>query len=632
MFGTREISYRQLTLFCLIVGIGLSGTFFSVREVYLDAVNDSRNTFRAASSRFLTHISADIADINASVNRFADVFTLTGEPEGRALADFVDSYTSINPSSFVTTLLVIAADDPATRQRVASLIGELNPAIEELSLDPSTDSSVTENYYLAYIGVREKDRSVDGGKSLIGHDLAYHDDYRALLDKVLSVGQTDFTLTDDRLSAAATESGRLVIANPFMSSVGPAYLVEVLHLDQVAHDGVAGARFISEVVFENVRPSARNQPEGQRYAAIPVGRSPSRTSVPADGEWEDSRSLNVGLGGLTMSARASAVAYEVDYDAVLRSALIGLFVTSIIGYLAYDQIRRSNRVVEIVKRRTRALKEAHSELENHYKLLQNLNSDVDEARKAAEAANLAKSEFLATISHELRTPLNAILGFSEILETQTLGPIGDSRYADYAHDINTSGKHLLSIINDILDLAKLEAGRIDIEKKPFQPRYLVQGVVNLLEHQAEEKELKFGFDISEELPEEIQGDELRLRQVLINLASNAIKFTKHGSVTIRMHVKAFKNGAAGWILEVQDTGIGIPEDKQAVLFDRFTQLDTTHSRRHGGVGLGLAICRELVDRMDGMISVRSIQNVGTTIRVQLPLDEASGDEDDGALI
>ena len=627
MFGVREINYRQLSLFGLIIAIGLGLTGFIVNEVYRNAVNDARDEFRDASGRFLARISADLTSINASVTRFGDVFALTGEPEGRALAEFVDSYTSINSAESVTTLLVVAADERGAHTKVRSLINEINDVnVQNSAAQPTGRES---SYYLAYVGVRERDVSDDGGASLVGLDLARFEQYNQLLDQVLSVGQTDFELVTEKLSPVATPSGKLVIVSPFRSEIGNAFLVEVVHLEVLAERS-GTSLLLGKVDFVNRRAGdagAESMP-----VSVELSGSPSFDETPAGGAWTASNTVNIGLGGLEVTLSASRQAYQINLQNVLRVGMVGVLVTAVLGFLAYDQIRRSNRVVEIVNRRTRALKEAHSELENHYRMLQNLNQEVDDARRAAEAANLAKSEFLATMSHELRTPLNAILGFSEILETETLGPIGDNRYVEYAGDINSSGKHLLSIINDILDLAKLEAGRVSIEKKPLDPEHLVEGVMGLLSHQANEKGLEFTYSMADAMPPSLQGDELRLRQVLINLASNAIKFTKEGSVQIRMLPKPFKNGAAGWVLEVQDTGIGIPEDKQSILFDRFTQVDTTHSRQHGGVGLGLAICRELVNRMDGIISVRSIQNVGTTIRVQLPLDLVEGDEDDGTLI
>jgi signal transduction histidine kinase len=314
------------------------------------------------------------------------------------------------------------------------------------------------------------------------------------------------------------------------------------------------------------------------------------------------------------------------------TATVCLLLTGLFFFIVYSQLKRAQRVADIVSRRTRALKEAHDELEEHYKLLQNLNKDVEEARRNAELANRAKSEFLATMSHELRTPLNAILGFSQLLREQALGPIGDDRYIEYSRDIHASGSHLLSLINDILDLAKLEAGKINIEKNVISSYQLADRVVALLGQQAEAKGIELYAEYDDTMPEWILGDELRLRQILINLVSNAIKFTQEGSVVARLFSKPFQNGREGFVIEVQDTGIGIPEEKQATLFDRFTQVDAALSRRHGGVGLGLAICRELVDRMEGKISVRSMVNFGTAIRVHLPLEIASDDDEDDEML
>lgn len=486
----------------------------------------------------------------------------------------------------------------------------------------------------------EREATPDGGFALLGTNLYQYDDYRRLVETTVFQDRVSLALVNDTLSDSAKKTGRLVFASPISSETGPAVLLEVVHLDMLIGGSDMYAPFVSGIMLSE---SYLDEKSGDRVineislpvlqADINVGQDFNGTAAQSreDG-WVQTREIVFADRTLQLNAYASQAAYNVELGAVMISAAFGLLITSLLGYVVYDQMRRSNRVVEIVKRRTRALKEAHSELESHYKLLQNLNGEVDDARRAAEAANLAKSEFLATMSHELRTPLNAILGFSEIIESETLGAIGDERYVEYANDIHASGRHLLSIINDILDLAKLEAGRIEIEFRPLDPRLLVERVLGLLNHQAEEKALKLDFAISDDIPERIRGDELRLRQVMINLASNAIKFTHEGSVTISMHAKPFKNGAAGLVLSVKDTGIGIPEEKQSVLFDRFTQLDTTHSRQHGGVGLGLAICRELVQRMDGIIEVSSKQNVGTTITVQLPLDVADDDEDDASLI
>lgn len=597
MLREPTVSIRQFFLFGVVVIFGLFFTVFIAREVYNTSVSESRGAFRVVADRFLDDIVVGVLRPMEAATNFRQLTTVAGAQTESEIVGLLGSYE-------------FGASDHSTAFAARQVFGN----------DLGEDGDIL---------IHGSDRSANTAGGSVAADI--------LVPAAVYGGQSAGP-GDTRLAALGRDAapgllahGTLLLRVPLTDGTPQLALLQLINPQAVVADAVDVGNMVASVDIM-VAAALSGDSAGAQKATVTVSPPAPAADVPSDGAWQHVRTISAAGQTLRFVAFAGGDAYRVDPQPALRAALIGLAFTSLLAILVYGQIRRSSRVVEIVNRRTRALKEAHSELESHYKLLQNLNSDVDEARKAAEAANLAKSEFLATMSHELRTPLNAILGFSEILESETLGPIGDRRYVDYAKDIHNSGKHLLSIINDILDLAKLEAGRIEIERVPLNPRVLAARVVGLLSHQAEEKELTFTTDIADSMPGYILGDELRLRQVLINLASNAIKFTSTGTVTIRMLVKAFKNGRAGWVLEVEDTGIGIPEDKQSILFDRFTQVDTTHSRRHGGVGLGLAICRELVDRMDGIISVRSIQNVGTTIRVQLPLDEASEEDDHGALI
>lgn len=632
MLRERTLNNRQIILFSLVVLLGFALTAFTATAIYQNSVDEARTGFRDVASRFLNDVTVDLNSVSSSVAQFPQLYQIMGAPKEAQLADFIDNFTAVNASKSVTSFLVLVSENSDNRDQVVSAISGLNYPKIEFQM-PERQGPVGDlEYLLAYFSWLEREVTVDGGSTLLGTNLYKFDGYRRLIETAIFHDRPALALVKETLSNQAKQTGRLVFASPISAATGPAVLLEVVHLDLLIGDSEEYSTFVREIILSE---SYLDERSGKRIAnqiSLPL-------QTPEFGEhgsdvigWTQSRNFVFADRTIELVAYASGKAYAVDFDAVIIASALGSLITMLLGYAVFDQMRRSNRVVEIVRRRTRALKEAHSELESHYKLLQDLNVEVEEARRAAEAANLAKSEFLATMSHELRTPLNAILGFSEILESQTLGPIGDARYVDYANDIHTSGRHLLSIINDILDLAKLEAGRTEIDVKPLDPRSLVERVVGLLEHQAEEKGLDLSFEVSDDFPDRIKGDELRLRQVLINLASNAIKFTSDGSVSVRAYLQPFKSGAAGWVLEVEDTGIGIAEDQQSVLFDRFTQLDTTHSRRHGGVGLGLAICRELVARMDGIIEVASKPNFGTTISVQLPLDEASDEDDDAALI
>jgi signal transduction histidine kinase/ActR/RegA family two-component response regulator len=287
-----------------------------------------------------------------------------------------------------------------------------------------------------------------------------------------------------------------------------------------------------------------------------------------------------------VTARADELAELGDiafFGTVLFLALIG----GPLGVLVARVVSRDRSLINKLRRRDEALRIAIAD---------------------AEKANQAKSAFLAMMSHELRTPLHGILGMAGLMLGAGLSPA----QRDYAERIKTSGDGLLTLLNGILDISKIEAGRIELEQTDFRLVRLLESVAGLTESRAQQKGLAFAIDIASSVPPVLSGDPERLRQILFNLVGNAIKFTDTGEIVIRV---TDQRAEAGWHqmrFEVTDTGIGLDTDQKGRIFDRFAQADGSTTRKHGGTGLGLAISKDLVRLMDGEIGVESEPGRGST--------------------
>jgi PAS domain S-box-containing protein len=238
------------------------------------------------------------------------------------------------------------------------------------------------------------------------------------------------------------------------------------------------------------------------------------------------------------------------------------------------------------------------------------------AKEQAESASRSKSEFLANMSHELRTPLNAIIGFSSIMHSQTFGPMGHDKYLEYTLDIKDSGDHLLSIINDILDLSKIEAGQFELYESKMDLKKVLKSALRIVRGRPEAENISLIEDISDTLPT-IYGDERALKQVVMNVLSNAVKFThEQGTVTLSCHYDPNEDFPV--IIRCTDTGVGMREEDIHKALKPFTQIDNSYARRHQGTGLGLPLVQKLMDMHQGKLRIQSAEGLGTTVSLFLP--------------
>jgi signal transduction histidine kinase/ActR/RegA family two-component response regulator len=289
------------------------------------------------------------------------------------------------------------------------------------------------------------------------------------------------------------------------------------------------------------------------------------------------------------------------------------------GSIVMESQARMAEEIRTNKRTEEGLREAKAQLQQTNAQLLDAIDRSNVLALRADSANEAKSNFLAMMSHEIRTPLNGVLGTTELLLEDELTPSQRSAL----ETIRSSGNNLLSILNDVLDFSRIESGKLELEKIAFSPSRCVRETLQLFFGRAQARRLRLHMTVAPDVPEMVQGDAGRVRQVLANFVSNAIKFTERGEVEVGISLLPY--GAPGKLrlqFSVRDTGMGIPHEKQGLLFKPFSQLDASTQRRFGGTGLGLAICRRLIELMDGDISVESTVGVGSIFRCNLVVAEA----------
>jgi signal transduction histidine kinase/CheY-like chemotaxis protein len=294
--------------------------------------------------------------------------------------------------------------------------------------------------------------------------------------------------------------------------------------------------------------------------------------------------------------------------------------------------RAFNDMLQEIQSQNRRLTDWTEELETQVKVRTNAlveaNASLSAAKDKAEAAVRAKGAFLATMSHEIRTPMNGVIGMTSLL----LGTQLTMQQRDWLETVRTSGEALQNILNDILDFSKAEAGRLGFESVPFAPEVTIEQVLALVQERTRGNGLRLSCHVADDVPALLSGDQGRIRQVLLNLVSNAVKFTERGEVSVRADLLESNSERVVIRIAVTDTGIGIPDAAMATIFEPFTQADASTTRRFGGTGLGLTICHHLVKAMGGEIGVSSVVGEGSTFWVSLPLATVDSGDGRGTLV
>jgi signal transduction histidine kinase len=315
----------------------------------------------------------------------------------------------------------------------------------------------------------------------------------------------------------------------------------------------------------------------------------------------------------------------------LALALIGLATATLIAWLLSGLLTRqiealiaAARALGMGRTNTRAvlpskiapleLRELTDDFNSMVELLDLDKEAMTAALQEAKAADIAKSEFLANMSHEIRTPLNAIIGFSQSIDMEVFGPVGNPHYKSYAHDIAESGEHLLGIINDILDLSKIESGTLQIDNDEVDLTDVIESSIRLVRGSAEDHKVTLAYNHQGQLPK-MRGSTTKFRQILLNLLSNDIKFTPEGK---DITITAWQDSSGDLSIAVQDTGIGMTEEEIVIALQSFRQVDSVLSRRYEGTGLGLPLAKKLVELHEGTLDIKSAPGEGTTVTVQFP--------------
>ncbi len=609
---------REQLLIATAVALGVSVSVGGALTIQSYSRAAAHNEFAAPATQFTTLLSRALDQHLNVVRTLSDLLRDAEAIDRWRFHELAAENLADNPGvTAIQWIPAVAASDRKAFEARASDDGLFDFRFTERRADDRVTTARKRPSYFPIYFVEP----FEGNEELLGLDLLSEPSTAALLVQARDGGM----MVTDRLAADPEQTG----AEPAIYVVQPVYRGESVPFTvtdrREALLGFLRVRFRLRELISAALPGVMVPPGLDIYLFEPTAASAERLvyNYPSpEGRWSSaSLSLEEAIEGLSISApylfvdRRWSIVVRPQPSHFLRSIdsaswgflAVTLLLTALsVQYVISAQIR-TRAIEDSVRERTAALQ---LEITVRKQVEQQLRAAKDQA----EVASRAKAEFLAMMSHELRTPLNAVIGFADVMLEQVFGPMDNDKYRGYAQDIRASGLHLLSLINDILDLSKIEAKQFELNEEAFEFAEVWLMVRSLLKDKAAAAGLNFDDRIFEDLPS-LYADQRVFRQILINLLSNAIKFTPNGgSITVCAEISA----GGGFVFSVSDTGIGISEENLETVLQPFRQVDGSLSRKYEGTGLGLPLTQQLVEMHGGQLEIESRLGWGTDVRVILP--------------
>jgi len=622
-------TYRAVALVVVTgTGITVAGVIV-VQDLYRSA---ARHEFDRQAGHYLLALQKAVdrhADLMGSAaKRFSDPSQVTDRWE---FGEFADRRLDIHAGyrAIGWAPIVSAAGRPAYEQR-AREDGLHGFRFNEWRVNSNVYPAGERKQYVPLYYVEP----FAGNENLLGFDLASRSSYKFALDRARETGKMTAVDWAGRSGAGTTGNSLLLIRPVYLEdgsddkSTAPrepgegliGYVVGLINVDVLVEKTLrefTAPGWLDTFVFEEADDGSYSLIYIQPSFLRPAGEQPD---LVADTSGEFTATVHHQLADWRLSIMVKPVPGTMRFDQGIVPwgvGLAGLLLTGLLAlYMVTAQSRQ--RVIERrVEQRTAQLlaaNESNISLEREIKERKRIETELRSAKDQAEVASRAKSEFLAMVSHELRTPLNAVIGFSEILVFEMFGPIGDERYKGYAEDIRSSGLHLLGLINNILDLSKVEANKFQLNEQKIVLSDLVTEALHLVEGKAKDSGIDLSMDVEDSLPV-LYADERALKQIVLNLLSNAIKFTpRDGHVTVSARYKR----SLGMTIGISDDGIGIAEPDLRTIMQPFIQVDSSLARKYEGTGLGLPLTKSLVELHGGTLEIESKLGEGTTVNAIFP--------------